>query len=386
MPRKIPFSTPDLPPDQPRSGGTGSDADEAADDAQAGPVLGGIDLARVAVIGLFALAVLYTVHFARSFLLPIVVAVLFDFLLSPVVRAMKRVKIPEPIGAGIVMLVVVGTVVVSGMRLAPVASGWLTRAPETFDRVETRLRDLRRPVEQVSAAAKQVEAATDVDGEDGTQKVQLEGPSLSEQLFGGTTALLGALTVVTFLTYFLLAAGDLFMQKLIRVLPQFRDKKRAVSIAREIESQVSTHLFTIALINAGLGIVTGVVTWAYGLPNPVLWGLVAGIFNFVPYLGAVATTVVIGLAAIATFDSLGHALLVPATFFAINALEGNLVTPMILGRRLMLNTVAVFVGLMFWWYVWGLPGAIIAVPMLVTIKIFCDHFTTLEPFGEFLGR
>jgi predicted PurR-regulated permease PerM len=356
-------------------------ADVAPDD-----VLARMDLTRIATIGLFVLAMLYTLHFARSFVLPIVIAVLFDFLLSPIVRALKRLRIPEPIGAAMVMIVLVGTVVVAGMRLAPAASGWIARAPATFDRVEARLSELRRPVERVSEAARQVEEATDVGGGDDTQKVQLEGPSLSEQLFGGTTALLGGLTVVTFLTYFLLAAGDLFMQKMIRILPQFRDKKRAVSIAREIESQVSTHLFTVAAINVGLGVVTGFVTWAYGMPNPVLWGLVAGVFNFVPYFGAVATTIVIGLAAITTFDSLGQALLVPATFFAVNAVEGNLVTPMILGRTLMLNTVAVFVGLMFWWYMWGLTGAIIAVPMLVTMKIFCDHFESLEPFGEFLGR
>lgn len=380
MTPKLPFSSPNVPDDVDPS------EERTTEDANAATVLGGIDLARVALIGVFMLGVLYTLHFARSFFLPIVIAVLFDFLLSPIVRALKRLKIPEPMGAAIVMVVLVGTVVVAGVRLAPAASGWLTRAPETFDRVELKLQELRRPMEQVTEAAKQVEEATDVDGEDGAQKVQLEGPSLSEQLFGGTTALMGALTIVVFLTYFLLAAGDLFMQKLIRVLPQFRDKKRAVSIAREIESQVSTHLFTIALINTGLGVVTGIMTWLYGMPNPVLWGLVAGIFNFVPYVGAVATTVVIGLAAIATFDTIGQALLVPVTFFFINAIEGNLITPMILGRRLMLNTVAVFVGLMFWWYIWGLPGAIIAVPMLVTMKIFCDHFASLEPFGEFLGR
>ena len=379
MPRKIPFSAPEVPEDV-------GPTDDTDAEPVAASVLGGIDLGRVAIIGVFVLAVLYTLHFARSFFLPIVIAVLLDFLLSPIVRALKRLRIPEPLGAGLVMVVLVGTIVVSGIRLAPVASGWLARAPATFDRIELRLSELRKPVAQVTEAARQVEAATEVDAEDDTQKVQVEGPSLGEQLFGGTTALLGALTIITFLTYFLLAAGDLFMQKLIRVLPQFRDKKRAVSIAREIESQVSTHLFTIALINTGLGVVTGVMTWAYGLPNPVLWGLVAGVFNFVPYVGAVATTVVIGLAAITTFDSLGQALVVPTTFFAINALEGNLITPMILGRTLMLNTVAVFVGLMFWWYVWGLPGAILAVPMLVTMKIFCDHFESLEPFGEFLGR
>jgi predicted PurR-regulated permease PerM len=380
MSKQIPFAAPAVPDDV-------DPADEPTVEPDAETVLGGIDLARVAVVGIFVLGVLYTLHFARSFFLPIVIAVLLDFLLSPIVRALKRLRIPEPLGAAVVMILLVGAFVVAGMRLAPAASGWISRAPATFDRVEARLSELRRPVQQVTAAARQVEAAADVDGEDdGTQKVQVEGPSLSAQLFGGTTALLGALAVVTFLTYFLLAAGDLFLQKMIRVLPQFRDKKRAVSIAREIEARVSTHLFTIAVINTGLGIVTGFMTWAYGLPNPVLWGLVAGVFNFVPYVGAVATTAVIGLAAIATFDSIGQALLVPATFFAINALEGNLITPMILGRTLMLNTVAVFVGLMFWWYVWGLAGAILAVPMLVTIKIFCDHFESLEPLGEFLGR
>ncbi|MDQ2670238.1 MAG: AI-2E family transporter [Gemmatimonadota bacterium] len=378
MPKKIPFSTPDVPPDLHE----GAEPEPVASEE----VLGRIDFARVAVVGLFVLAVLYTLHFAASFFLPIVVAVLLDFLLSPIVRALKRVRIPEPLGAGIVMAALAAIVVISGMRLAPAASGWLTRAPATFDRVEERLRELRRPVEQVSAAARQVEQATEVAGGDDTPKVQVEGPSLGEQIFGGTTALLGALTIVTFLTYFLLAAGDLFMQKMIRVLPQFRDKKRAVSIAREIEAQVSTHLFTVTLINIGLGVATGIICWLYGLPNPVLWGLIAGVFNFVPYIGAVATTAVIGLAAVATFDSIGYALLVPATFFAVNAVEGNLVTPMILGRTLMLNTVAVFVGLMFWFYIWGLPGAIIAVPMLVTMKIFCDHFESLAPVGEFLGR
>jgi predicted PurR-regulated permease PerM len=379
MPKRIPFSAPEVPEDL-------NPAEERGTDVAPDMMLARIDLTKIAIIGLFVLAVLFTLHIARSFILPIVIAVLFDFLLSPIVRGLKRLRIPEPIGAAMVMIVLVGTVVVSGMRLAPAASGWIARAPATFDRIEARLSELRRPVEQVSEAARQVEEATEVGGGGDTQKVQVEGPSLSEQLFGGTTALLGALAVVTFLTYFLLAAGDLFMQKMIRVLPQFRDKKRAVSIAREIESQVSTQLFTVALINTGLGVVTGFVTWAYGLPNPVLWGLVAGVFNFVPYFGAVATTIVIGLAAVTTFDSLGQALLVPATFFAVNAVEGNLVTPMILGRTLMLNTVAVFVGLMFWWYIWGLTGAIIAVPMLVTMKIFCDHFKSLEPFGEFLGR
>jgi len=199
-------------------------------------------------------------------------------------------------------------------------------------------------------------------------------------------AILGFIAIVGFLTFFLLAAGDLFLQKLIRVLPQFKDKKRAVSIAREIEDQVSVHILTTTAINVGVGVLTAIAMWLCGMPNPMLWGLVAGLLNYMPYLGAIATMVVLGLAALVTFDTLGRALVVPGAFFVINLLEANVITPLILGNRLRLNTVALFIGMMFWWYVWGIPGALMAVPMMATIKIFCDHFEDLAPVGEFLGK
>ncbi len=141
-----------------------------------------------------------------------------------------------------------------------------------------------------------------------------------------------------FLTYFLLAVGDLFLQKLVTVLPQFKDKRTAVTIARETEAQISRYLFTSALINAGVGIVTGLALWLVGMPNPVQPG------------------------------------------------GGNLVTPMIYGSRMRLNTVALFIGLVFWWYLWGVPGAILAVPIMAAIKIVCDHIESLAPVGEFLGK
>lgn len=364
-------------------------AESPADREAAGlpSVLGdGADVRTVALVGLFVLALFYTLRITRTFLVPVVVAILLDFLLSPAVRALRKLKIPEPLGAGIVMLALIALLAGVTYNLAAPAADWMRRAPATMNLARNKLAALRGPMEQVSRAAEQVESATDVGGKSDTPEVQIAGPSLTKQVFGGTLNMLGSLTIVAFLTYFLLAAGDLFLQKLIRVLPQFKDKKRAVSIARETEAQISTFMLTSTAINTGLGVVTAVVMWACGMPNPALWGLVAALLNFMPYVGAIATMVVLGLAALVTYDTLGRAAIVPVAFFAVNMIESNVVTPLILGHKLQLNTVALFVGMMFWWYVWGIPGALMAVPMMAVMKIFCDHFEELSPVGEFLGK
>jgi predicted PurR-regulated permease PerM len=306
-------------------------------------------------------------------------------MLSPVIRWLKRWRIPEPVGAGLVVVLLLAGVSVTVYQLSGPASEWIARAPASVDRVRRRLEVIRKPVEQVSRAAQRVEQATDV-APDRTPKVTIQGPSLVSQMFGGTATLIGNALMVVFLTYFLLAAGDLFLQKLVTVLPQLGDKKKAVQIARETEAQISVYLFTTVLINLGVGVVTGVVLGLLGMPNPLLWGVVAAVLNFIPYIGAVVNTVVLALAAFVTFKSTTHALLIPAAFLVLNLIESNLVTPVILGRRMRLNTVAVFVGLVFWWYIWGITGAIIAVPLVAILKIACDHIEALHPYGEFLGE
>jgi predicted PurR-regulated permease PerM len=344
------------------------------------------DFRGVAIVGLFVLAVLYTLHVAQSLILPIVLAVLLDFLLSPFVRALRKVRIPEVWGAAIVMICLLGAVSATAYSLSGPAAEWVARAPQSFNTIQQKLRQLRKPVERVTKAAAQMEQATDVDGPSRIQKVEIKGPSLMTQIFGGTTSFIGTATIVIFLTWFLLAAGDLFLQKLIRVLPQFKDKKTAVTIARETERQISTYLFTSTLINAGLGVVTAAALGLLGMPNPVLWGVFAALLNFIPYVSAVIVSAVLGFAALIAFDNTGRALLVPVTYFVLNTIEGNVITPIILGRTMQLNTVALFIGLLFWWFMWGVPGAIMAVPMMAALKIFCDHIEALAPVGEFLGQ
>jgi len=342
------------------------------------------DVRHVSLVGLFILAALYTLHFAQGFFLPIVLAVFLDFLLSPVVRTLRKVGLPEPIGAGFVMLALLGILATGIWYLSSPASQWLSRAPESIEAVERKLKTVRGPMDQVTKAAERVEAATEVETER-TPQVEIKGPSFSAQLFGGTATLLGTVTIVVFLTYFLLAVGDLFLQKLVTVLPQFNDKKKAVAIARETEAQISAYLLTSTFVNVGVGVVTALALWLLDMPNAVLWGVVATVLNFVPYIGAVVNMVILGLAALLAFESTTDALMVPAVFLAINIIEGNLVTPIILGSKMRLNTVALFIGLVFWWFLWGIPGAILAVPIMAALKIMCDHIESLAPIGEFLG-
>jgi predicted PurR-regulated permease PerM len=344
-----------------------------------------VEVRSLAITGLLVLAVLYTLYFARAFLLPIVLAVLLDFLLSPIIRLLKRVRIPEPLGAALVILVLLGALGAGVYSLAEPARDWMARAPESIARVQSRLKVLRRPVEQVTRTAEQVEAATEV-AKSGPQEVVVRAPRLSERLFGTTQSLLTGAMETVILLYFLLAAGDLFLQKLIKVLPLLRDKKKAVAIARETEASISTYLFTVALVNLGLGIVVTLVMTLIGMPNAVLWGSLAALAEFVPYVGATVMIALLTMAGLVNFQSVGHALLVPGAYLAVNLVQANLISPMVLGRRLTLNPVAILVGLVFWWWLWGVGGAFIAVPLLATLKIFCDHIESLAPIGEFLGK
>ncbi len=344
-----------------------------------------IEIRAVAITGLFVLAIFYTLYFARPFLLPVVLAILLDFLLSPIVRVFKRLRVPEPVGAAIVVACLLGVVGAGGYSLAEPARTWMAKAPVSLHRVQTRLRELRKPMEQVSRTADEVEAATNI-GKGGVQEVIVRGPPISERLFGSTqTFLVGAFEMLVLL-YFLLAVGDLFLQKLIKVLPLLQDKKKAVMIARETEASISTYLFTVALVNAGVGLVVALVMFLVGMPNPFLWGALAALAEFVPYLGAATMLVTLTLAGLVTFPQIGHAMLVPGGYLAVNLVQANFVTPTVLGRRLTLNPVAILVNLVFWWWLWGVAGAFVAVPLLATFKIFCDHIESLAPIGEFLGE
>jgi predicted PurR-regulated permease PerM len=336
---------------------------------------------------LTVLAVMYTLYFSREFLIPIVFALLLNFLLSPLIRRLLRFRIKPPVSAALVVLLLIAAVGEGAYQLAGPAQRWALTAPQSFARAQSKLKAIIRPVQQVT---NNVQRAADAVGAQSSNKapdvVVQTGPSVSSRLFGTTQRVLAGLLEIFILLYFLLAGGDLFLQKLIKVLPHFSDKVKAVEIARATEAAVSAYLSTALLVNLVEGAVVAFVLWLLGMPNVLLWGALVACFEFVPYLGAFAAVIVLAVAGLTTFNEVPRALLVPGSFLAINLLQANLVTPMLLGHRLTLNPVAIFIGLAFFFWIWGVPGAFLAVPVLASFKIFCDHIESLAAIGEFLGQ
>jgi predicted PurR-regulated permease PerM len=343
----------------------------------------------ISVVVLAVLATLYTMYFAREFFVPIVFAVLLNFLLSPVIRVLHRIKIPPPAAAGLVVLLLVGGVAGGVYALAGPAQTLANSAPETLGRANTKLRALF--LARFQKATSQVERAASTLGDPVTgrpprQLVVSTTPTIGSRILGTTQILVAGVIEIAVLLYFLLAGGDLFLQKFIKMLPTLRDKRRAVNVARAIETAVSAYLSTALFVNLAEGVVVGLCLWALGMPTPALWGAMIVMVEFIPYLGALTGVVVLALAGLANFDSVGHALLIPGSYLAINLIQANLVTPMLLGHRLTLNPVAIFVGLTFFFWIWGVAGAFLAVPLLATLKIVCDHIGPLAALGEFLGE
>ncbi len=339
----------------------------------------------LSLTGLFLLAAFYTLYLGRSFFLPITLAILLSFLLSPVVRGMKKLHIPEGLGAALVVLGLLGILGLGVVELATPAYDWMEQAPQSLRKVERKLRELKKPVQTMSKATEQVEKMTKVAAGREPAKVTVTTETLGQRVFSRATNLVLSSVVMFILLYFLLASGDLFLRKLIKVLPSLADKKRAVDIARQIETEVSTYLATITLINGVVGVAVGTAMWLIGLPNPLLWGVLAAVANFIPYLGAITMMSVLAMVGFLSFDDLGQALLAPGAFIVLHLLETYLLTPLILGRRLTLNPVVIFLGFTFWGWIWGITGAVLAVPIMVVIKIVCDHSEPLAPIGEFLG-
>lgn len=339
-----------------------------------------------ASIGLLILATLYTLYFARALLLPAVLAILFSILLSPSVRALRRIRIPEAIGALIVLLIVIATLGFAVDKLSAPATEWLNKAPQSLSQIERKTKSLKIFVGEIRRLTDRMATMTRGTGESRPREVVVENVNWSSALLGQTQYLLiGSLSTIILL-YFLLASGDTFLRKLLRILPRLRDKVRAVEVTREIQHEIGRYFLTVGCINAALGGITALAMWILGMPNPILWGVLVAILNFIPYVGPTVSIVTLSLAALLTFDTLSQAVLVPLIFVGLTLFEGQFLQPIIVGRRLALNPVVIFISFLLWGWLWGIVGMFIAVPLLVTLKICCDYLAPLAPIGEFLGR
>jgi predicted PurR-regulated permease PerM len=337
-----------------------------------------------AIVGLFLLALIAFLYFAKPFAMPIVLALFLTFLLKPVVRVLHDMRIPQTLGAIIVIAVFFLVATLAITQLSQPATQWLAKAPEMVEEAREKFHMVFRRAERLSRAAAQVESIASTTGEK-TPQVEVKQPVLFNTVITYTKSFVfGAIETVVLL-FFMLAAGDLFLQKLVKVLPTLHDKKKAVEIAHEVQHSISTFLFTITAINAVLGLFVGLAAYFIGLPNPVLWGVLAGALNFIPYFGPITGVVVLLIAGFLTFESPLRAVCPSLIYLGLHGLESNIITPMILGRRLTLNPLVIFISLMFWTWLWGVPGALLSIPMLMMLKILCDHFKPLAPVGEFMS-
>lgn len=345
------------------------------------------DVRSISLTGLFILALFYTMYFTRSLLLPIVLSLLLMYLLRPVVRFFGKLKVKPPLASAIVLLSLVGLIGWGVSFLAAPAASWLEKAPYSMQQLKQKLVPLRQRMDRVTQASTEIEKITspETPGPAAPAAVEVKQHPVTDMLYGRTPELAMDAVLLLILLYFLLAYDGMILTKVIKLTPRLADKKRAVSIAHDIETHVSRYLLTITLINTCLGIVVGVAVGFLGLKNPIMWGVMVALLNFIPYLGALSGIICMTLGAVLSYDSFGYAMIFPAVYLTLATLEGNFVTPMVMGRSLTLNPIMILLSLTFWGWMWGIAGVILAVPILAAFKIFCSHIEPMEPVAEFLS-
>lgn len=324
------------------------------------------------------LAILYTLYFARSLILPLVIALFLSALLQPVVYRMNRVKIPDSVGAGIVVLLFLLLVIGGAYYLSSPAKRWIDQAPALLGQVEEKVGKLRRPLEHAKEATDRLSEMADL-GEDAGKKVVVKGPSFASQAVTGASFFVTQAVIIVILVYFLLAQGRTM---LARLTANFRDPGQGARLSElllRVQRDISAYLRTYGIINTGLAIVVTAVMAALGMPTPLLWGVVAGLFNFIPYLGPAVTLGIIGLVSILSFETWGRIALPPVVYLSLTTIEGNFITPMIMGNRLAMNPFMVFISILFWGWVWGVPGVFLAVPILAAAKIVFARIDLMRP-------
>jgi predicted PurR-regulated permease PerM len=341
------------------------------------------DVKSIAVTGLFILAVFYTIYFMRSILLPIVLALLLSYLLRPIVRGLARLKIPLPVSAALLLIGFFGLAGYGISALATPTVEWLQKAPAGLTELQRKLLPVKKSVAQVTEATGAIEKLASTNAE--IKAVEVKRHPIAEMLFMRTPEFAASAVLSLILLYFLLVYDQIFIAKLVKLLPTLSDKKAAVGIAYDIESQVSRYLFTVTAINVCLGVAVGTAVGLLGLRNPVMWGVMVALLNFVPYLGALTGIICMTIGAVLSFDSFGYALIFPAVYLGFGVLEGSFITPWVMGRSLTLNPVIILLSLTFWGWMWGIVGIILAVPILAAFKIFCAHIEPMEPLAEFLS-
>jgi predicted PurR-regulated permease PerM len=341
------------------------------------------DIKAVFLGGLFLLAMLGACYVASDIVLPIVLAFVLSLVLQPAMRALERLRLPRGIAAVFLILMLFGTLGGFGAALSGPAASWAQKLPTGVPKLQERLSFLSRPIAAFQKFADQAQGIT-LGGEPKAVPVTVQGSGLSDRLLNGTRSFASGLLETVLVLFFLLVSGETFLRRLVEILPRFKDKRQAVDISQQIEGDVSAYLFTITIMNLAVGVAIGTVMAFCGVGDPVLWGTVAFLLNYIPILGPMIGVAVFLLAGLLSIDSLWGAFLPAGLYLLIHLVEGETVTPMLLARRFTINPVLVILSLVFWYWMWGVPGAVLSTPMLAITKIICDRIRPLMAFGHFM--
>lgn len=336
-----------------------------------------IRTAKRALLAILFFLVLGVCYLAQEVIVPLLVALLLALLLSPIVTFLEhKLRLPRFLGALLTTVALVAGLLYGIFSLALPAKEWIAHAPATLQTIEQRFSQFRQPIKQAQEASRKIDELTQP--ATSSAPVATAQPGLLSSIATGTPHVLEKIAAVLLLVYFFLSSGDGFLRRMVEIAPTLHEKKVVVAIAREVQDEMSLYLMTVSSINFGLGVATAIIVALMGVPNPLLWGAVACLLNFAPYVGPACTGLALALAGFATFDTLGHALAVPGAFFTLTIIEGQLITPTIIGRRLSLNPAVVFVWLMLWGWMWGIVGLLLAGPLLACFRIVCQHVESLH--------
>lgn len=337
---------------------------------------------------------------AQAFFIPLMLSVMISYALSPIVNRLERWHVPRALGAGVLLLTIVGALAVGAYSLYDEANSFIDTLPELSQKLGRTLRHetaaSAKAVEKVQKAASHFEQTTSsAKGEarppKGVTRVQVEEPRLdvTDYLWQGTVGaakVAGQGAMVLFLAYFLLASGNLFRRKLVKISGSTLERKKVtVQVLDEITDQIQRYLLVLVFTSLIVGVLTWITFIAIGMEHAAIWGVAAGVFNAIPYLGPVIVLGATSVAAFFQFGTLSMALLVGGVSLIVTSIEGFLLTPWLAGRASRMNAAVVFVGVLFWGWLWGAWGLLLGVPIIMIVKSVCDHVEDLKPIGELLG-
>lgn len=344
----------------------------------------------IALKGLFIIACFYTLYFARPVFLPIVIAFLLNFLLAPLVRILKKIYIPEPLSAVMLILIFLGAIGYGFYSLSGATKNWLSNGPQNIAVISSKIDTLIMPVKKELSSffniREQIEKTAHINPK--SQVITVTNSDLSHfnTLFTSTGEFFTQLALIFFILYFLLAAGDFFLKKTVEILPTLQKKKEAIIIARQISSQITNFLLTKSYTGLALAVILTIVLHFEKMPRPLFWGILAAVFEFIPYIGVAIVTFFCAFTSLLVFNSPLTILLPPVSLFVITSIMGNFIVPLVLSKSLTLHPVIVFVSVIFGGWMWGVPGALIAIPLVSILKIFCNNIQSLSALGKFLGE